>query len=89
MIRNFGRNASDVPSGPASPALPERTRGPETPPRAERGSSSNSVPKIDPPIQRFLDTQHATELTIGDVSALLDDYKRLAALLEQSTASST
>lgn len=88
MIRNFGRNASDSPSGPASPALPERTRVPETPPQAERASSSNSVPKVDPPIQRFLDTRHVNELTIRDVSTLLDDYKRLAALLEQSTTSS-
>lgn len=89
MIRNFGRNPSDIPSGPGSPALPERTKAPETPPRTERASSSNSVPKIDPPIQRFLDTRHASELTIGDVSTLLDDYKRLAALLGQSMTSST
>ena len=90
MIRNFGRNASDSPSGPASPALPERIKALETPPpQAERVSSSTSVPKVEPPIQRFLDTRNASELTIRDVSTLLDDYKRLAALLEQNTASTS
>lgn len=83
VIRNFGRSASDSPVGPASPALPERAKG--TPTQAERPSSGSSI-KSDPPIQRFLDTQHASDLTIGDVSTLLDDYKRLAAVLFKQNA---
>ena len=37
--------------------------------------------KIEPPIQRFIDTDDASELKVGDVSALLQDYKRLASAL--------
>lgn len=88
MIKNFGRNASDSPSGPASPALPERTKVPPARPQAEHVPSSGAPPNFDPPIQRFLDIKHASELTIGDVSALLDDYKRLAKLFQQNANSS-
>lgn len=86
MIRNFGRSGSDHPSGGQTPlALPERTKMPP-PVQASRPSSSSGPPKIDPPIQRFLDTQNASELMIGDVSTLLEDYKRLAnILLKQNT----
>lgn len=88
MIKNFGRSASDSPSGPASPALPERARVPATRPQVERAPNSGTSPKFDPPIQRFVDAQHASELTIGDVSTLLDDYKRLATLFELNANSS-
>ena len=84
VIRNFGRSASDSPGGPASPALPERAKAAQA--QAERPSSGSSSIKSHPPIQRFLDTQHASELTIGDVSTLLDDYKRLAAVLLKQNA---
>ena len=84
VIRNFGRSASDSPGGPASPALPERAKAAQA--QAERPSSGSSSIKSPPPIQRFLDTQHASELTIGDVSTLLDDYKRLAAVLFKQNA---
>lgn len=87
VIRNFGRSASDSPGGPASPALPERAKAAQA--QAERPSSGSSSIKSHPPIQRFLDTQHASELTIGDVSTLLDDYKRLAAVLLKQNANSS
>lgn len=87
VIRNFGRSASDSPGAPASPALPERAKAAQA--QAERPSSGSSSIKSDPPIQRFLDTQHASELTIGDVSTLLDDYKRLAAVLLKQNANSS
>lgn len=86
MIRNFGRSASDIPSGGQTPpALPEKVKAPQA--QAGRPSSSGGPSiQLDPPIQRFLDTQHASELTIGDVSTLLEDYKRLATiLLKQNT----
>ena len=44
--------------------------------------------KMDPPIQRFLETQDARDLRVGDVAALLEDYKRLAGLLHKSGAGS-
>ena len=87
VIRNLGRSASDSPGGPASPALPERAKAAQA--QAERPSSGSSSIKSHPPIQRFLDTQHASELTIGDVSTLLDDYKRLAAVLLKQNANSS
>lgn len=86
VIRNFGRSVSETPTGPGTPALPEKAK--PSPAQMERAPSSGSVPKFDPPIQRFLDTQNANELTIGDVSTLLDDYKRLATVfLKQNTNS--
>ncbi|KAI9367221.1 hypothetical protein BJX61DRAFT_337364 [Aspergillus egyptiacus] len=76
MIRGFGRATPESTALP-SPSLPDRTRAP----------SSAAEAKIDPPIQRFLQTQNANDLTIGDVSILLEDYKRIsAALLKQGSA---
>jgi hypothetical protein len=42
---------------------------------------AHSSVMIDPPIQRFLDIQDARDLRLGDVTALLEDYKRLASAL--------
>ncbi|OQD67821.1 hypothetical protein PENPOL_c003G05356 [Penicillium polonicum] len=85
MMKSFGRNAPEPPSGRSvspsgldrfklSPASTDGTSGPVSPLPA-------SSLKIDPPIQRFLETQDARDLRIGDVAALLEDYKRLAAAL--------
>ncbi|KAL5047275.1 hypothetical protein BDW71DRAFT_180628 [Aspergillus fruticulosus] len=72
MIRGFSRGA---PESPAVSSLPNRTKAP----------ASDS--RIDPPIQRFLDIQNANELTIGDVSVLLEDYKRIStALIKQGSS---
>jgi hypothetical protein len=72
MIRGFGR-ATPESSALPSPALPDQNKGPSTTREA----------RIDPPIQRFLQTQNANDLTIGDVSVLLEDYKRIAAALSK------
>lgn len=75
MIRGFGRA---TPESPALPSLSSRTKA----------QPSTSDTKIEPPIQRFLQAQNANELTIGDVSVLLEDYKRIsAALLKQGSES--
>ncbi|KAL3474899.1 hypothetical protein BJX99DRAFT_171905 [Aspergillus californicus] len=75
MMRGFGRTTPDSPALP-SPSLPDRIRAP----------SSTRESAIDPPIQRFLQTQSANELTIGDVGVLLEDYKRIStALLKQGS----
>ncbi|CRL18425.1 Vacuolar sorting protein 9 [Penicillium camemberti] len=92
MMKSFGRNAPETPSGRSvspsgldrfrpSPASTDGTSGPVSPLPA-------SSLKIDPPIQRFLETQDARDLRIGDVAALLDDYKRLAAALYKPAAES-
>ncbi|KAF4275351.1 hypothetical protein CNMCM8812_002025 [Aspergillus fumigatus] len=88
MIRNFGRSTPDSGGSFAALAPSEKTKtSPSS--REVPGNNSSNQPKIDPPIQRFLQTQHANELTIGDVVVLLEDYKRLAAaLLRQASDSS-
>jgi hypothetical protein len=80
MIRNFGRSTPDSTGSFATLSPSEKTKASPSSREVPRNNSGNQ-PKIDPPIQRFLQTQHANELTIGDVSVLLEDYKRLAAAL--------
>ncbi|KAL4818923.1 hypothetical protein BDW67DRAFT_156290 [Aspergillus spinulosporus] len=72
MIRGFSRGA---PEPPVASSLPTRTK-----------AMAGDV-RIDPPIQRFLDIQNANELTIGDVSVLLEDYKRISAALVKQGSS--
>ncbi|KKY26273.1 putative vps9 domain protein [Phaeomoniella chlamydospora] len=45
--------------------------------------------KFDPPIRKFLVTQDAADLKVGDVADLLRDYQRLAAVLAQIKRSET
>ncbi|CAG8182595.1 unnamed protein product [Penicillium nalgiovense] len=90
MMKNFGRNAPETPSGRSvspsglerlkpSPVSTDGTSGPVSP-------LPNPSLKIDPPIQRFLETQDACDLRLGDVAVLLEDYKRLAAALHKPGA---
>ncbi|RAL11587.1 VPS9 domain-containing protein [Aspergillus homomorphus CBS 101889] len=94
MIRSFSRGAPDTPSASfSSPNTPtERIR--QSIVSRDSASSIHSIssskadtkptePKVDPPIQRFLQMQNASEMTIADVSTLLEDYKRLAAALSK------
>ncbi|KAF7125256.1 hypothetical protein CNMCM5793_001434 [Aspergillus hiratsukae] len=86
MIRNFGRSTPDS-AGNFATLSPEKTKSSPSSREISRNNSVNPS-KIDPPIQRFLQTQHANELTIGDVSVLLEDYKRLAAALLRQVSES-
>lgn len=75
MIRGFGR-----PVGIASPAPSERAK--VSPGPAESTPNPPTPPSnIDPPIQRLLEVQSIEDLTLRDISILLNDYKRLAAAL--------
>ncbi|KAJ5215202.1 uncharacterized protein N7498_001609 [Penicillium cinerascens] len=92
MIKNFGRNAPDTPSARStSPAAMDRLK---VSPGSVDGSSGTPSPlptssgNVDPPIQRFLETQDVRDLRIGDVAILLEDYKRLALALSKSGAGS-
>ncbi|KAB8227429.1 VPS9 domain-containing protein [Aspergillus alliaceus] len=76
MIRSFGRATPDGSGGLTTPSPSTKS-----PPISREISSS--ITRIDPPIQRFLQTTHASDLTIGDVTLLLEDYKRIAAALKQ------
>ncbi|KAF9893867.1 hypothetical protein FE257_010037 [Aspergillus nanangensis] len=83
VIRNFGRGTPETP-GATQPSPSEKIK-PSSVSREVSPRTSSPQSQIDMPIQRFLEMQHANELTIGDVSLLLEDYKRIAtALLKQS-----
>ncbi|CAG8053138.1 unnamed protein product [Penicillium salamii] len=88
MMKNFGRNAPETPVRSVSPSGLDRFK--PSPASVENGSGAASplpAVKVDPPIQRFLETQDARDLRIGDVAVLLEDYKRLAAALHKATES--
>ncbi|KAJ5728860.1 uncharacterized protein N7483_003368 [Penicillium malachiteum] len=93
MIKNFGRNAPNSPhtpesmsNRPLSPAAMDRLRisPASTTDTTSVAASPQPQQKIEPPIQRFLDMQDAGDLRIGDIAALLEDYKRLSAALQKS-----
>jgi hypothetical protein len=84
MMKSFGRNALETPGGRSvSPSGLDRFKS--SPISADGATSAITTPssKIDPPIQRFLETQDVHDLRIGDVSVLLEDYKRLAAAMQK------
>ncbi|KAE8353944.1 hypothetical protein BDV28DRAFT_97252 [Aspergillus coremiiformis] len=83
MIRNFGRATPDG-TGPLATPSPS-TKTPSISREMPSGITITSS-KIDPPIQRFLQTACASDLTIGDVAILLEDYKRIAAQLLKQTS---
>lgn len=84
MIKNFGRNAPETPGPRAlSPAAMDRLKISPASTDSTASPLSHSSVRIDPPIQRFLDIQDARDLRLGDVTALLEDYKRLASVLAQ------
>ncbi|KAJ5666277.1 Vacuolar sorting protein 9 subgroup [Penicillium maclennaniae] len=86
MIKNFGRITPDTPTARSvSPAAMDRLK---TSPSSSGGVSGAgsflpAYSKIEPPIQRFLETKDASDLRVGDIAILLQDYKRLAASLYQ------
>jgi hypothetical protein len=87
MIRGFGRAGPETPTGRSvSPAALNRVK--TSPALGEVNSSSAislhvSSARVEPPIQRFIETQNASDLRLGDVALLLEDYKRLAAALSK------
>lgn len=87
MIRGLGRNTPETPvGGGSSSSLPDRMKPLPTDAKAsELEPSSTAVAaaaaRLDPPIRRFIEVQDAQDLRVGDVAALLQDYKRLAAAL--------
>jgi hypothetical protein len=86
MIRGLGRNTPETPiGGGSSSSLPDRMKSLSTDANAsELEPSSTGAARLNPPIRRFLEVQDAQDLRVGEVAALLQDYKRLAAALFQS-----
>ncbi|ORE01409.1 hypothetical protein BCV72DRAFT_74384 [Rhizopus microsporus var. microsporus] len=50
----------------------------------QRNNSSNNIRYQDGPITKFLEMKSVDELKIGEVTELLADYKRLAAIIKQA-----
>ncbi|KAK3375499.1 hypothetical protein B0H63DRAFT_281242 [Podospora didyma] len=84
-FRGFGRNSSSSPvpipkdlkgpsdGGDLATAFPELA--PVLPPK--------EIPKVSPPIKRFMEIQSPADLRIGEVLELLRDYRRLAGALKE------
>lgn len=85
MIKNFGRNAPEALNARSvSPAAMDRLKiSPLSVGASGAGSPLPAFSNIEPPIQRFLETKDASDLRVGDVAVLLQDYKRLVAALYQ------
>ncbi|CRG86786.1 hypothetical protein PISL3812_03798 [Talaromyces islandicus] len=83
MIRGLGRNTPEPPvGGSTSAAFPDRMKPLSADVKASELEPSAAT-RLDPPIRRFLEVQDAQDLRVGEVAALLQDYKRLAAALFQ------
>ncbi|EFR02117.1 hypothetical protein MGYG_05119 [Nannizzia gypsea CBS 118893] len=72
MIRGLAR-APEPPAATPSTSSRAKSPGPTTPSPAAKGAAG---------IQKFLDMGDASELRVGDIPELLEDYKRLAAMLK-------
>lgn len=87
MMKNFGRTVPETPGGRSvSPSGPDRFKPSSASADGNTGVATPlpiSSSKIEPPIQRFLDIQDERDLCIGDVAVLLEDYKRLAAVIHK------
>ena len=89
MIKSFGRNPTESAAAPVkgsrvAPSTPGE--GPAITVTGDGDADADARAKVDPPIQRFLDTEHASDLKVGDVSVLLEDYKRLASAIFKQTS---
>ncbi|KAI1984140.1 hypothetical protein LOZ51_006718 [Ophidiomyces ophidiicola] len=73
VIRGLSRSSTEPNQViPSEQALPISAR--------ELGSVAN----VSPPIQRFLELEHSSQLKIGDIPELLEDYKRLASIFNSA-----
>ncbi|KAK6497331.1 hypothetical protein TWF481_011745 [Arthrobotrys musiformis] len=79
VIRSFSR--AQVPKTPP----PDQSTDLDSAASSLGGCLDQTVPKIEPPIPRFLNTE-AADLKISDVDLLLQDYRRLAAALKGAGA---
>ncbi|KAK2741922.1 hypothetical protein FQN57_005481 [Myotisia sp. PD_48] len=79
MIRGLGRNAAEPAQLNSSD---DKTRMlAERHPNVRKKTSASSFTQPGPPIQKFVDMKDPSELKLGDVPELLEDYKRIATAL--------
>ncbi|KAG2234131.1 hypothetical protein INT48_000308, partial [Thamnidium elegans] len=70
---------SSIHSDSTTSSLPSFMEG-----RNNRTIKNKTPLMVDGPISKFLDMKSVDELTIGDVTVLLADYKRLSAIIKQA-----
>ncbi|KAK3171869.1 hypothetical protein OEA41_003953 [Lepraria neglecta] len=80
-LRAFGRTSPGGQTSALMPTLPS-VNSVEKPKEMHK----NIPIKVLPPVQRFMDITNAEELKIGEVTELLNDYKRLAGALKDMGA---
>ncbi|KAK3301946.1 uncharacterized protein B0T15DRAFT_541537 [Chaetomium strumarium] len=94
-FRGFGRSSAPTPAparAPTPPAKdgsgPGRDGGDLTTAFSDLATAlpPREYPRINPPIQRFMEMQNAADLKLGEVFDLLRDYKRLAGALKEMDA---
>ncbi|KAI9362877.1 hypothetical protein BD770DRAFT_381998 [Pilaira anomala] len=80
-LKEMTTKPSSIHSDSTTSSLPSFMEGRNN----HRNVKTNSkTPVIDGPIMKFLETKSVEELTIGDVTVLLADYKRLSAIIKQA-----
>lgn len=82
VMRGFGRTTSAT---SVETKISEPSKNCHNPPEAaaKAGKPQTQAEKISPPIQRFMDVTDAGELKVREVAELLQDYRRLVAVLKQ------
>ncbi|EFE34764.1 VPS9 domain protein, putative [Trichophyton benhamiae CBS 112371] len=83
-VRGFGTSLNPLSHFPSMIRGLARAPDPAAATSSTRAKSPgpSSVTKGAPGIQKFLDMGDASELKVGDIPELLEDYKRLAAILK-------
>ena len=77
VMRGFGR-ANSTPPPVVAPVTVEAGK--------ENEMFGKRVVKVEPPVQRFLDVAGSEELRVGEVGALLGEYRRLVGALREMGA---
>lgn len=62
----------------------EKETSPESAPTPD---SRRDLTNIKPPIRRFVEIQDSSELRLAEIPELLEDYKRLASIIDNLSAS--
>ena len=88
VMKGFGKRTTSgtlTPAAPANnPASKANQQGHDSEPQMSYTDHNKSLPLKSPPLARFVNMENATELRVGELEELLQDYKRLAAALSTS-----
>lgn len=82
VMRAFGRSNSSTSTSITPTQSPAPLQSTEETVEKDKSVAEREGERVEPPIQRFLETAEAGELKVGDVGELLRDYQRLAGVLK-------